>query len=43
MTTPPFILHILVADGYLDGLRIVERSNWACKTVAFDSCIFEER
>lgn len=27
-TTLPFILHILVADGDPDGLRVVERSNW---------------
>lgn len=27
MSTPPFILHILVADGDPDRLRIVERSN----------------
>ena len=26
-TTLPFILHILVADGDPDGLRVVERSN----------------
>jgi hypothetical protein len=27
-TTLPFSLHILVADGDPDGLRVVERSNW---------------
>jgi len=27
MSTPPFILHILVADGDPDGLRVLERSN----------------
>lgn len=27
MTTPPFIVHILVADGDPDGLRVVERGN----------------
>ena len=34
-TTPPFILHILVADGDPDGLRVVERSNWNGKAVMF--------
>ncbi len=27
------ILHILVADGDPDGLRVVERSNWNGKVV----------
>lgn len=34
-TTHPFILHILVADGDPDGLRVVERSNWNGKAVMF--------
>lgn len=34
-TTLPFILHILVADGDPDGLRVVERSNWNGKAVMF--------
>jgi len=40
ITTPPVILHILVADGDPDGLRVVERSNWngkATKTARFTS------
>ncbi len=29
MTKPhPFSIHIFVADGDPDGLRIIERSNW---------------
>jgi hypothetical protein len=35
MSTPPFILHILVADGDPDGLRIVERSNWNGRALMF--------
>ncbi|MCB9184081.1 MAG: GIY-YIG nuclease family protein [Flavobacteriales bacterium] len=34
-TTPPFILHILVADGDPDGLRVVERSNWNGRALMF--------
>lgn len=40
MTTPPFILHILVANGDPDGLRIVERSNWNGKAVMFPRPMF---
>jgi len=39
-TTLPFILHILVADGDPDGLRIVERSNWNGKAVMFPRPIY---
>jgi hypothetical protein len=39
-TTPPFILHILVADGDPDGLRIVERSNWNGKAVVFPRALY---
>jgi hypothetical protein len=42
ITTPPFILHILVADGDPDGLRIVERSNWNGKAVMFPRPKFPE-
>lgn len=41
-TTPPFILHILVADGDPDGLRVVERSNWNGKAVMFPRPKFPE-
>jgi hypothetical protein len=34
-TPPPFTLHIFVADGDPDGLRIVNRSNWIGKAVVF--------
>jgi hypothetical protein len=40
MSTPPFILHILVADGDPDGLRIVERSNWNGKAVVFPRALY---
>lgn len=40
MTTPPFILHILVADGDPDGLRVVERSNWNGKAVVFPRALY---
>lgn len=42
-TTHPFILHILVADGDPDGLRVVERSNWNGKGACARLVIFEER
>jgi hypothetical protein len=42
ITTPPFILHILVADGDPDGLRVVERSNWNGKAVMFPRPKFPE-
>lgn len=29
----PFYLRILVADGDLDGLRIVDKSNWIGKAL----------
>ncbi len=38
--TPPFILHILVADGDPDGLRVVERSNWNGKAVVFPRALY---
>lgn len=40
MSTPPFILHILVADGDPDGLRVVERSNWNGKAVVFPRALY---
>lgn len=36
----PFSLHIFVADGDPDGLRIVERSNWVGKALMFPRSIF---
>lgn len=39
-TTLPFILHILVADGDADGLRIVERSNWSGKALMFPRALY---
>jgi hypothetical protein len=42
MSIPPFILHILVANGDPDGLRIVERSNWNGKAVMFPRPMFPE-
>lgn len=35
MNQQPFTLHIFVADGDPDGLRVVERSNWVGKAVLF--------
>lgn len=35
MNQQPFTLHIFVADGDPDGLRIVERSNWVGKALLF--------
>jgi hypothetical protein len=29
----PFTLHIFVADGDPDGLRVIERSNWIGKAL----------
>lgn len=40
MSTPPFILHILVANGDPDGLRVVERSNWNGKAVVFPRALY---
>jgi len=34
-SSQPFTLHIFVADGDPDGLRIVERSNWTGKALVF--------
>ncbi len=31
----PFALHIFVADGDPDGLRIVDKSNWIGKALVF--------
>lgn len=41
-TTSPFILHILVADGDPDGLRIVERSNWNGKALIFPRALYTQ-
>lgn len=41
-TTPPFILHILVADGDPDGLRVVERSNWNGRALMFPRKMFPD-
>ena len=38
----PFILHILVADGDPDGLRIVERSNWSGKALMFPRALYTQ-
>lgn len=38
----PFILHILVADGDPDGLRIVERSNWSGKALMFPRALYPQ-
>ena len=35
MSNPPFSLHIFVADGEPDGLRIVDRTNWNGKALVF--------
>jgi hypothetical protein len=35
-----FTLHIFVADGEPDGLRLVERSNWIGKGVIFPRAIY---
>ena len=40
--TAPFILHILVADGDHDGLRIVERSNWNGKALMFPRALYTQ-
>lgn len=37
---PAFTLHIFVADGEPDGLRLVERSNWIGKGVIFPRAIY---
>lgn len=37
---PPFTLHIFVADGEPDGLRLVERSNWVGKGLVFPRAIY---
>jgi hypothetical protein len=39
---PPFSLHIFVADGDPDGLRLVTRSNWIGKAVVFPRAVFTE-
>jgi Domain of unknown function (DUF4357) len=36
----PFTLHIFVADGDPDGLRLVERSNWNGKAVMFPQTFY---
>lgn len=40
MSTTPFSLRIFVADGDPDGLRLIERSNWIGKAVAFPRAIY---
>src|SRR5208337_5607780 len=43
MSNPtPFILHILVAAGDPDGLRIVERSNWNGKALMFPRALYTQ-
>lgn len=37
---PPFTLHIFVANGEPDGLRLVERSNWVGKGIVFPRAIY---
>jgi hypothetical protein len=37
---PPFTLHIFVADGDPDDLRLVERSNWNGKAVMFPQTLY---
>lgn len=41
MVTPPFSLHIFVADGDPDpdGLRIVDKTNWIGKALVFQRAI----
>lgn len=36
----PFTLHIFVADGDPDGLRLVERSNWIGKAIIFPRALY---
>jgi hypothetical protein len=36
----PFTLHIFVADGDPDGLRLVERSNWIGKAIMFPRALY---
>jgi hypothetical protein len=38
----PFTLHIFVADGDPDGLRLVERSNWIGKAVIFPRALYPQ-
>ena len=38
----PFTLHIFVADGDPDGLRLVERSNWIGKAVMFPRALYPQ-
>ena len=38
----PFTLHIFVADGDPDGLRLVERSNWNGKAVMFPRALYTD-
>ena len=39
---PPFSLHIFIADGDPDGLRIVERDNWIGKAIVFPRPLFTQ-
>jgi hypothetical protein len=38
----PFSLHIFVADGDPDGLRLVERSNWIGKALIFPRALYPQ-
>ena len=38
----PFSLHIFVADGYPDGLRIVDKSNWIGKALVFPCALLPQ-
>lgn len=38
----PFALHIFIADGDPDGLRIVERSNWNGKALMFPRALYTQ-
>jgi hypothetical protein len=38
----PFTLHIFVADGDPDGLRLVERSNWIGKAIMFPRALYHQ-
>ncbi|MGH8433989.1 MAG: hypothetical protein ACRERX_05820 [Pseudomonas sp.] len=41
-TKTPFSLHIFVADGDPDGLRLVERSNWVGKALVFPRALLPQ-
>jgi len=41
-TQTPFALHIFVADGDPDGLRLVERSNWIGKALMFPRALYPQ-